>query len=175
VLSLGARLLTTAATEHGETSGGYAREQSDAYLRAEQAAIAGHLPQADVVICSAQVFGKRAPVLITAEMVARLRPGAVVVDLAADQAGNCAVTQPGREVDVDGVIVVGAGNLAALVPADASRLYAHTIVSFFRYLHPAHGAPPELADEIVGAACVTRDGVIVSDVPRAALPQGASA
>ncbi len=178
VQSLGASFLEMALTENVETAAGYAREQSESFLRAEQAAIAEHLPQADAVICTAQVFGKRAPLLITAEMVERMRPGAVIVDLAADQGGNCALTRPGQETDRGGVRIIGAGNLPALVPADASQLYAHTIVSIFRYLYPAHGAPPDQSDEIVRAACVTRDGLIVNEAVRAtvsaALPQGAS-
>lgn len=175
VQSLGASFLEMAVAENVETAGGYAREQSESFLQAEQSAIAEHLPQVDAVICTAQVFGKRAPLLITAEMVARLRPGAVIVDLAADQGGNCAFTQPGQETDHGGVYIIGASNLPAFVPADASQLYAHTMVSLFRYLYPARGTPPDQSDEIVRAVCVTRDGAIVNEAVRAVLPQGASA
>jgi NAD(P) transhydrogenase subunit alpha len=175
VQSLGARFLEIGATEAVESAGGYAREQSTAFLEAERAVIAERLPEMDVVICTAQVFGKRAPLLITADMVARLRPGAVIVDLAADQGGNCELTEPGHELDRDGVLVIGAGDLPTHVPADASQMYAHNVVSLFRYLYPAHGSPPDSTDEIVREACVTRDGAIVSATVRSALREGVSA
>lgn len=178
VQSLGATFVemeTPETTEKVETAGGYAREQSEGYLHAEQAAIAEHLPQMDVVICTAQVFGKRAPLLMTAEMVERMRPGAVIVDLAADQGGNCALTQSGQETDHGGVRIIGAGNVPALVAADASRLYAHTMVSLFRYLYPARGTPPDQSDEIVRAACVTRDGQIVNEAVREAVGEAVHA
>ncbi len=139
IQSLGASFLEMAVTEAVETAGGYALEQSSAFLRSEQTTIAQQLPMVDVVICAAQVFGKRAPALITAEMVEQMRAGAVIVDLAADQGGNCVLTAPDREVEHGGVLVVGAGNLPALVPADASQLYARNVVNLFRYLYPAHG------------------------------------
>ncbi len=172
IQSLGASFLEMEIAETVETAGGYAREQSDLFLQSERATIGQQLPQVDVVICAAQVFGKRAPVLITAEMVEQMRAGAVIVDLAADQGGNCALTEPDREVTHGGVLVVGAGNLPALVPADASQLYARNVVNLFRYLHPAHGTPPDASDDIVRAACVTRDGAIVSEMVRAALTKG---
>jgi NAD(P) transhydrogenase subunit alpha len=169
VHSLGAAFLAMEVSEDAETAGGYAREQSEAFLQRERASIAEYLPQTDVVICTAQVAGKHAPVLVTAEMLRLLRPGAVVVDLAADQGGNCELTQAGCETEQGGVVVIGAGNLPALVPADASQLYAHNLVNLVRYLYPAKGSPPDTTDEIVRAACVTRDGQIVNAAVRAAL------
>ena len=116
----------------GETESGYAREQSEAFLQREHEIIADHLSTADMVICTAQVFGKRAPLLITAEMVRQMRPGSVMVDLAAEQGGNCELTQPDQEIERNGVRIVGAANVPALVPADASRLYAGNVVNLFR-------------------------------------------
>lgn len=169
VQSLGAVFLEMQVTETVEAVGGYAREQSDAFLRAERACIAERLPQVDVVICAAQVFGKRAPILVTADMVRLMRSGAVLVDLAADQGGNCALTQPDHEVDYGSVLIIGAGNLPSLVPADASQMYAHNVVSLFRYLYPAGATPPDYSDDIVRAACVTRDGQVVSEAVRSAV------
>jgi NAD(P) transhydrogenase subunit alpha len=169
VQSLGATFLAMEVSEDVETASGYAREQSEALLQRERTSIAERLPQTDVVICTAQVAGKRAPVLVTAEMVRLLRPGAVVVDLAADQGGNCELTQAGCEAEHGGVVVIGAGNLPALVPADASQLYAHNLVNLFRYLYPAKGFPPDTSDEIVREVCVTRDGQIVNATVRTAL------
>jgi NAD(P) transhydrogenase subunit alpha len=169
VQSLGASFLEMAGAEAAELASGYASEQSDAFLRAERACIADRLAVMDVVICAAQVFGKHAPILISAEMVTRLHPGAVIVDLAADQGGNCELTEPGGETERDGVRIIGAGNLPALVPTDASQMFAHNVVSLFRHLYPAQGNPPDQTDEIVRATCVTRDGAVVSEAVRAAL------
>jgi H+-translocating NAD(P) transhydrogenase subunit alpha len=116
------------------------------------------------------VFGKRAPTLLTSEMVGLLRPGAVVVDLAADQGGNCAATQADEIVTVGGVTVIGTLNLPALLPSDASRLYANNLVNLFRYLSPDAGPRPDASDPIVAAVCVTRGGQIVNETLRAAGP-----
>ncbi len=94
VKSLGANFIEMEITEQVETAGGYAKEQSEEFLRKEREVIAGRLPKADIVICTAQVFGKRAPVLITKEMVGMLHPGSVIVDLAAEAGGNCELTVP---------------------------------------------------------------------------------
>jgi H+-translocating NAD(P) transhydrogenase subunit alpha len=175
VQSLGAGFLEMELEEDVETSSGYSREQSDVFLRREQATIGEYLPEVDVVICAAQVFGKRAPVLITAEMVGLMRPGAVLIDLAAEQGGNCELTRSGHETDHAGVTIIAAGNLPGLVPTDASQLYARNVVNLFRYLYPRDGNAPDSTDEIVQAACVTRDGEIVNAAVRAALQQGTTA
>ena len=168
VQSLGARFLDMEPLSDAETAGGYAAEQSEAFLQRERDTIAKRLPDIDIVICTAQVFGKPAPVLITAGMVDRMHPGAVIVDLAAEQGGNCERTQPGAEVEYGGVRILGATNLPALVPFDASQLYARNLVNFFRYVYPSTGTPPGQEDEIVRDACVTRDGAIAHPVVLAA-------
>lgn len=161
VQSLGARFVEMQAPADAETAGGYAREQSEAFLRRERETIAQRLPDVDVVICTAQVFGKRAPLLMTTEMVSRMHPGAVIVDLAAEQGGNCERTQPGSEIECDGVRIIGPTSLPTLVPFDASQLYARNLVNLFRYIYPATGAPLGPDDEIVRGTCVTRNGEIV--------------
>lgn len=170
VESLGASFLEMEAPTEAETSGGYAREQSAAFLEAEREVIAASLPDADIVICSAQVFGKRAPLLITAEMARQMHPGAALVDLAAEQGGNCELTQPDQEIERDGVLIIGTTNLPALVPTDASRLYAGNVVNLFRYLYPHGQTGPGADDEIIQGACVTRDGAIVQAAIRDAVP-----
>jgi H+-translocating NAD(P) transhydrogenase subunit alpha len=168
VQSLGASFLEMEETENVETAGGYAREQFDVFLQREQATIAEQLPEVDVVISAAHVFGKRAPILVTAEMLARMRPGSVLVDLAAEQGGNCELTQADQEIVHSGVTIIGAGNLPAQVPTDASQLYAHNVVNLFRYLYPRDGNGLDATDDIVREACVTRDGAIVNAAVRAA-------
>ena len=154
-----------------ETAGGYAKEQSAEFLKREHDAIGSRLPKVDVVISTAQVFGKRAPLLITTEMVKSLRPGSVIVDLAAEQGGNCELTRAGQTIEYEGVTIVGATNVPAMLPIDASQLYAHNVVNLFRYLYPATGARPESTDELVKGACVTRDGEIVHEMLQASLKE----
>lgn len=160
--SLGATFIEMELPQDAEAAGGYAKEQSADFLKREQEVISARLPKADVVISTAQVFGKRAPLLITAEMVRHLRPGAVIVDLAAEQGGNCELTQAGRTIEYEEVSIIGAVNVPALLPVDASQLYARTVVNLFRYLYPASGDAPTSEDELVKGACVTRDGKVVN-------------
>jgi H+-translocating NAD(P) transhydrogenase subunit alpha len=107
-----------------------------------------------------------------------MRPGTVIVDLAAEQGGNCALTQPELEVKRYGVTIIGAVNLPAAVPVDASQLYARNVVSLFRYLYPSSGTPPDATDEIVRSTCLTADHRIVNPEIEAAIrdsqPEGAS-
>lgn len=172
--SLGATFVEMELSQDAETAGGYAKEQSAEFLQREQAVISAHLPKVDVVISTAQVFGKRAPLLITTEMVQLLRPGSVIVDLAAEQGGNCALTQAGKTIEYNGVSILGPLNLPATLPADASQLYAHTIVNLFRYLYPATGTPPDSTDELVKGACVTRNGQVVNEMLQPLMQEGAS-
>ena len=169
VKSLGAGFIDMEMPKDAETTGGYAKELSDEFLKKEQEAIATRLPKAHVVITTAQVFGKKAPVLITADMVKMMPPGAVIVDLAAEQGGNCELTQAGKTIDAGGVSVIGAVNLPAAVPVDASSLYARNVVTLFRHLYPKADAIPDFNDEIVKGACITRNGEIVNEQVRTAL------
>jgi len=161
IRSLGATFVEMDLQQDAETAGGYAREQSPEFLQQEQDVIGARFPKVDVVISTAQVFGKRAPVLMTAEMVKSLRPGSVIVDLAAEQGGNCALTVPGQTITYEGVTIIGAINVPAMLPIDASQLYARNVVNLFRYLYPANGDQPALTDELVKGVCVTREGAIV--------------
>jgi H+-translocating NAD(P) transhydrogenase subunit alpha len=163
VQSLGAQFISIELGTNVETSGGYARALADDLLERERAIIGELLPQIDSVICTAQVFGGRAPLLITEEMLSLLRPGSVVVDLAVEQGGNCALAQPDETIDHNGVKIIGAGNLAATLPVDASSLYGHTIVELFRYLYPTKGDAPGADDPIATGTRVTHDGAIVHE------------
>lgn len=164
IQSLGATFVEMELPQDAETAGGYAKEQSADFLKREQEVICARFPKVDVVISTAQVFGKRAPLLITTEMVKSLRPGSVIVDLAAEQGGNCELTQAGQTIEYEGVTIVGATNVAAMLPIDASQLYAHNVVNLFRYLYPATGDQPDSSDELVKGACVTRNGEIVHEL-----------
>ena len=166
VKSLGAMFVEMELPKDAETAGGYAKELSPEFIQKEMEAIGARLPKVDVVISTAQVFGKKAPLLVTEKMAGLLRPGAVFVDLAAEQGGNCELTRAGETVMHHGVAIIGAVNLPATVPADASALYARNCFNFFRHLFPKPGAEPDPADEIVKGACLTRGGEVTNDTVR---------
>ncbi|HEX2916255.1 MAG TPA: Re/Si-specific NAD(P)(+) transhydrogenase subunit alpha [Chloroflexia bacterium] len=175
VNSLGASFIEMPLSAEVETKGGYAAEQSAAFLKAEMDTISAHLPKVDVVITTAQVFGKAAPRLISAGMVELMPPGAIIVDLAAEQGGNCELTQPGQTIEYHGVTIIGATNLPATVPVDASQLYARNVFNLFRYLFPPGKPVPDLSDEIVSATCVTFDGAVVNENLKELVRQGVTA
>lgn len=164
IQSLGATFIEMELSQDAETAGGYAKEQSAEFLKREQEVICAEFPRVNVVISTAQVFGKRAPLLITTEMVKSLRAGSVIVDLAAEQGGNCELTRAGQTIEHEGVTIVGATNVPAMLPIDASQLYAHNVVNLFRYLYPATEGQPDSTDELVKGVCVTRNGEIVHEL-----------
>jgi NAD(P) transhydrogenase subunit alpha len=155
-----------------ETAGGYAKEMSAEFLKKEMEAIAARLPKVDLVICTAQVFGKKAPVLIDEAMVKLMRHGSVIVDLAAEQGGNCALTKAGETVEAHGVTIVGPVNLPASIPIDASRMYSKNITTLFKLLYPKPDALPDVDDEIVKGSCITRGGSIVNEQVQKAMQEG---
>ncbi len=171
VQSLGATFIEMELPEEDvETEGGYAKEQSEAFLKKEQEAIAARLAKTDVVITTAQIFGKRAPVLITEEMVQQMPEGSVIVDLAAEQGGNCELTKAGETIEKHGVKIYGAVNLPALVPVHASQMYSKTITNLFKQLFKEETL--NFDDEITQKACITRDGQVVNTLIAEALKQG---
>jgi len=172
VKSLGAAFLEMEITENLETAGGYAKEQSAEFLKRQKEVLSARMPKVDVAISTAQVFGKKAPILITEEMVKLMRPGSVIVDLAAEHGGNCELTEPGKTVVKHGVIIIGAVNLPATIPVDASLMYAKNVSNLFKHLYPNAGATPDFADEIAKGACITRNGEVVNEAVKNALQGG---
>lgn len=168
VKSVGGTFIEMEITENLETAGGYAKEQSEAFLRKEREVIGARLPKMDLVISTAQIFGKKAPVLITAAMVKMMRPGSAIVDLAAEQGGNCELTVAGKTVQKNGVNIVGAVNLSATVPVHASQMYAKNVVNLLQHLFPKGVPNSDVNDEIIKGACITRDGAIVNENVRQA-------
>jgi NAD(P) transhydrogenase subunit alpha len=161
VESLGARFVAVAADEDAEAAGGYAREVSAAYRQRQEEAIAAHVAHADVVIATALVGGRRAPVLVTAAMVAAMRPGSVIVDMAAEQGGNCALTEPGATVVRQGVTIVGDTNLPSRVAVHASQMYSRNLERLLFHVTRDGALALDEGDEIVRAALVTRGGEVV--------------
>lgn len=160
VRSLGAEFIDT-TDEAGQAEGGYARAASASQLSAQQEVLAEHLAAADAVICTAVVPGKPAPTLVPAEMVERMAPGAVIVDLAAAEGGNCALTDPSGEVTHHGVRLIPAADLARSLPGEASDLYARNTQAVVELLTDDDGVvAPDTDDAIVDAALLTADGVV---------------
>ena len=137
-------------------SGAYAGELTEEARRREQELLAAHVAAADVVVTTALVPGRRAPVLVPEDVVRRMKPGSVILDLAADAGGNCALTRPGGEVDAFGVTVLGPLNVASSVPGDASRMYARTIAALFLHFVKDGALRPDFDDDIVQGSCVAR-------------------
>jgi len=160
VESLGAKFLQLEIAEQAETAGGYAKQLSEETHRRELAFIAQHVKDADVVITTAAIPGKRAPVLITADAVRGMKPGAVIVDLAAETGGNCEVTEPGKDVRRDGVVILGPLNLPSTVPLHASQMYARNIASFLMHVVREGRLNLDFSDEIIRETCVTHAGEI---------------
>jgi NAD(P) transhydrogenase subunit alpha len=161
--SLGAKFIEMELPEDVETKDGYAKEVSEDFIRRELEAIGSRLPRMDVVISTAQVFGKKAPVLITEEMVKTMKPGSVIVDLAAEQGGNCELTEAGKVVTKHGVTIYGPVNLPAQLPVDASQMYARNITNFVKHIFQAENRTLDFEDEITKNACVCHNGEIVSE------------
>ncbi|MFL6140029.1 MAG: Re/Si-specific NAD(P)(+) transhydrogenase subunit alpha [Frankiaceae bacterium] len=160
VRSLGAKFLELELSTQ-EGAGGYARVQDEDFLARQRELIGAHVAASDAVITTALVPGRPAPRLVTAEMVRGMRPGSVVVDLAAETGGNCELAQPGETVDVGGVRVWGARNIASSMPVHASMLYARNLANLVQLMVRDGAFAPDPDDEIVSGTRVTADGEIV--------------
>ena len=155
VESLGATFLDLGIRGE-ETEGGYATELTPEQQAQQQAALEERLPEFDVVITTAAVPGRPAPKLIPASAVRAMRPGSVIVDLAAETGGNCELTKPGEEIVESGVTIVGVVNLPSTMPAHASQLYARNVMALLQHLAPEGELKLDWDDEITAGACVTR-------------------
>lgn len=176
VQSLGATFLPFEwKGESGEGEGGYARQVSDAYLEAEQAFIAQHAKQSDIIITTALVPGIPAPKLVTSGAVVSMARGSVIVDLAAEQGGNCALTEPGKAVEKFGVIIVGYTDLPSRMAQQASELYAQTVYTLLELSIAEGKIKIDYEDEVQRGALVLHEGKITWPPPRPAIRAGAPA
>ncbi len=161
VQSLGARFIGVETGEAAQDAGGYAKELSAEFYRKQADLIGGRCAAADVVITTALIGGVKAPRLITAEMVHRMKPGSVIVDVAAEGGGNCTLTRPGETVEERGVTICGPDNLPATLPWHASTLFSRNLASFVMAFWKDGRFLVDLEDEILRAALVTREGKVV--------------
>jgi NAD(P) transhydrogenase subunit alpha len=172
VESLGARFVDTGTPPDAQTTTGYARETTAEYQKRQREILTEHLASADVVIATAQIPGRKAPVLITADMVKAMRQGAVIVDMAVSTGGNVEGSRPGERVQVNGVTILGETNLAALAAGDSSRMFARNILAFLPEFVKDGALKLDMENEVLAAVTVTHDGAVRHEGAKAALQKG---
>ena len=159
VESLGAKFVMVEGAQDDKEAGGYAVEQTDEYKQRQQVLIQEKAAKADVIITTAQLRGKPAPLLIKAETVKQMKPGAVIVDLASSTGGNCELTKDKETIEVHHVTIIGSSDLAQQVPMHASQLYSKNILNFLKVLIDEEGALKlDLENEILGSSCIAHAG-----------------
>jgi H+-translocating NAD(P) transhydrogenase subunit alpha len=173
VQSLGGTFLEVEMTDEekasAQTAGGYAAEMSDDYKRRQAELIASRVGEADVVITTALIPGRPAPRLITAAMVETMRPGSVIIDLAAEAGGNCELTEPGKEVVKHGVRIIGLTNLPATMPGSSTQMFSKNVQTLIKHLVPAGELVLNFDDEITRGATITHGGKVVHEATAKAL------
>lgn len=163
VKSLGAKFVKVEGATDDKAAGGYAVEQSEEYKAKQQALIQEHAAKANIIICTAQIPGRKAPVLITKETVGNMAEGSVIVDLAASTGGNCELTDNDTISQKHGVTIIGDSNLASSMPLDASKMYGKNMVNFLKLLIDAEGnLNLNWEDDILANTCVTHAGEVMS-------------
>jgi NAD(P) transhydrogenase subunit alpha len=174
--SLGAKFVNIDIGTTAEGQGGYARALSEDEIRKQREQMAAVMKEQDVVITTAAVPGRKAPILVTKEMARGMNPGAVIVDIAAERGGNCELTEAGKTIVDHGVRIMGPVNLPATVPAHSSQMYARNIVTFLKNMMTKEGALNiDTNDDITRDTLVTRDGQIVNERVQALLGAGVKA
>lgn len=164
VMSLGGKFVEVEGAKDEKAAGGYAVEQTEEFKQKQKEAIFASAVKANVIICTAQIPGKKAPLLITKEMVEAMTPGAVIIDLAASTGGNCELTQDEATVEVNGVKIIGASNLPSTMPADASKMFGKNVLNFINLIiNKEAQLVLNFEDDIVKGTCVTHNGMVMSD------------
>ncbi|MGB3612440.1 MAG: NAD(P) transhydrogenase subunit alpha, partial [Elainellaceae cyanobacterium] len=175
VQSLGAKFVELVLDEDTNAEGGYAKELSEDAKQKALDLVADHVGQADVVITTAQVPGRKAPLLVTEDMVSRMKPGSVIVDLAAGQGGNCACSEAGKDVVAHGVTIIGPTNLPASMPVHASQTYAKNLQSLVNLLVKDGEITLNFEDDIISGTCAAHDGEIRNARIQSALEKAVTA
>jgi proton-translocating NAD(P)+ transhydrogenase subunit alpha len=164
VMSLGGRFIEVEGAADASSAGGYAVEQSEDFKRRQKTKIAESITKADVVITTAQIYGKKAPLLVTREMIDAMKPGSVIIDLASATGGNTEVTKDKETITYNHVTVIGNSALAATLPSDASKLYGKNVLNFLKLMITNEGVLSlPFDDDIVDAACIAHEGKIRSE------------
>ncbi len=162
VQSLGGKFIEVPTDQSMQDSGGYAKEQSEEFLRKQKELIFKHITEADIVITTALIPGKKSPVLVTEEMVKNMKSGAVVLDMAVEFGGNCELSEKGKTVVKHGVTIIGEHNLPSLVPYNASEMYSKNLLSLIEYSADQGNFIIDMEDEIFKGAVIVKDSVVVN-------------
>jgi NAD(P) transhydrogenase subunit alpha len=164
VLSLGAKFIEVEGAADASKAGGYAVEQSADFMQRQKAKIAESIAKADIVITTAQIPGKKAPILVTEEMISAMRNGSVIVDLAAATGGNTPVTKNNETIQYKGVSIIGNSSLQSTMPSDASKLYGKNVLNFLQLIITKEGTINlHWEDDLVKGCCITHDGAVVQE------------
>lgn len=164
VMSLGAKFIEVDGAADASKAGGYAVEQTEDYKQKQQQKITESIAKADIVITTAQIPGKKAPILITEEMMKGMRSGSVIIDLAAATGGNTPFTQNSETVNYNGVAIIGSSSLQSTMPADASKMYGKNVLNFLQLITTKEGSLNlNWEDDLVKGSCITHDGQIVHE------------
>lgn len=163
VESLGAKFIEVKADNSIKIEGGYVKNVSDEFLRKQQELVAKHVKEADIVITTALIPGKKAPLLVTQSMVESMRPGSVILDMAVEQGGNVAGSEPNKTIVKNGVTIIGEANLPSLLPTNASELFARNIQAFLYHISDSKNFKWDMQDEITRGSLIVRDGNIVHE------------
>ena len=171
VMSLGAKFIEVEGAADASKAGGYAVEQNEDFQRRQREKIHEHARKSDIIITTAQIPGKKAPILITRAMIEDMRPGSIIVDLASVTGGNTDLTENDKTVMRNGVAIIGNSALAATTPSDASKLYSKNVLNFAKLIITAEGALNlNFEDDIVKGTCITSNGSIVNERVNALMP-----
>lgn len=162
VQSLGGKFIEVETTENMQDERGYAKEASEEFLKKQKELIFKHVTEADIVITTALVPGKKAPVLVTEEMIKKMRPGSVVLDMAVEFGGNCEISEAGKTVKKYDVTIIGETNLPSLVPTHSSEMYSKNILSLIQHIGKDGKVELKLEDEIVKGCLITRNGEVIN-------------
>lgn len=162
VQSLGGKFIEVPTDQSMQDSGGYAKEQSEEFLRKQKELIFKHITEADIVITTALIPGKKSPVLVTEEMIKNMKPGAVILDMAVEFGGNCELSEKGKTVVKHGVTIIGEQNLPSLVPYNASEMYSKNLLSLIEYSANDGNFIIDMEDEIFKGAVIVKDGDVVN-------------
>lgn len=176
VMSLGAKFVEVEGAADASKAGGYAVEQSEEFQAKQKAKIHEHARKADIIISTAQIPGRRAPILITTQMIEDMRPGSVIVDLASSTGGNTELTQNNLTMVHQGVAIIGSSTLPATMPSDASKLYSKNVLNFLKLIiNKEGGINLNWEDDIVKGTCIVFDGKIVNERIQSLIPSKANA
>lgn len=164
VMSLGAKFVEVEGAADASKAGGYAVEQSEDFMQRQKAKIAESIAKADIVITTAQIPGKKAPILITEEMIQAMRNGSVIIDLAAATGGNTPVTKNNETIQYNGVTIIGNSSLQSTMPSDASKVYGKNVLNFLQLITTKEGQLNlNWEDDLVKGSCITHNGAIIHE------------